>query len=109
MKLFFSSSDKKILKKIVSNFPEIKEILIVSNEGLPLKSTLSQKIEHVKIAGISLAMLSAAKTLVHETLNGKFKQFLIKCSEGYIIGMWLNPTKLVFVFSKNEIDLNSIL
>lgn len=106
MNLFQARSHKKILKKLHAKFPEIKEAIIVSNEGLPLNSTLSQEIEHVKIAGITLAILSAAKRIVSETKNGIFKQLTIKSSKGYLIGYWLNNKKLLFVISPNDVSLD---
>ena len=109
MKLLHSRYYKKILKKLTSKFPEIKEALIVSNEGMPLKSTLCQDIEHVKIAGIALAILSAAKKLISETKNGNFKQLSIKGSEGYLLGYWLSRNRLLMVVSSKEIALDSIL
>ncbi len=108
MKLFHSRSYRKIFKKLSTKFPEIKEALILSNEGMPLKSTLSQDIEHVKIAGIALAILSAAKKIISETKNGNFKQLSIKGSEGYLHGYWLSRNRLLIVVSSEEIALDSI-
>ncbi|MFX0033684.1 MAG: roadblock/LC7 domain-containing protein [Candidatus Hodarchaeota archaeon] len=108
MKLFQARSNRKILKKLSSKFPKIKEAIIVSDEGMPLNSTLSQEIEHVKIAGITLAILSAAKRLISETKNGNFKQLSIKSSEGYLIGYWLSSKKLLFIVSPEELALDSI-
>lgn len=106
MRLFQARSHRKILKKLYLKFPEIKEALIVSNEGMPLNSTLSQEIEHVKIAGIALAILSAARRIISETNNGNFKQLTIKSSEGYLIGYWLSNKKLLFVVSPEDISLD---
>ena len=109
MKLLQSYSINKIFRKLNSKFPEIKEALIISNEGMPLKSILSDKFEHVKISGIALAILSAAEKIISETNNGRFKELKIKCSNGYILGHWIKKNLILLTFSEKDVNLESII
>ena len=109
MKLLQSYSIKKIFKKLNSKFPEIKEALIISNEGMPLKANLSDKYEHVKISGIALAILSAAEKITSEIKNGRFKELKIKCSNGYILGHWIKKNLILITFSETDVDLEPLI
>ena len=87
-----------ILKKLITNIPEVKAAAIVSAEGLPIASVLPSRINETKIAAISAALSSLAERSVIEMEKGEFDQLWVKCSDGYLIVLQAGPNTIMTIF-----------
>ena len=99
----------KILKKLLRAIPEIKSVAIVSDEGLPIASALSQSSDEKRIAAMTAALLSLSEKAIIEMRKGDFDQLYIKGGEGFLLVMRVGPKAVLMVSTTKEVRLGLIL
>jgi len=93
---------------------DINDIIIVSNEGLPIALASSvQNSDQTLVSGMCTALKCIGRELVSETMNTELKRILVDCSNGVILIYPLNHKGILVVSCKNaavlsEIDISSI-
>ena len=87
----------KVVKivSLFSNTLEVKIMMIVSTEGLPIASTLPQGVDETRIAAMAAALLSLSERAIIEMGNGDFDQLYIKGSNGYLLVMQAGPNAVI--------------
>jgi len=93
------------LKKLLGAFPEVISAAIVSTEGLPIASALSQGVDETKFAAMTAALLSLSKMAIIEMKKGNFDQLYIKGSNGYLLAMQAGPNAILIVSTTKEVRL----
>jgi len=87
----------------------INATAIVSAEGLPIASTLSEGIDDTKIAAMTAALLSLAEISVVEMKKGEFDQLYIKGNSGYLLVLQAGPHAVLTVSTSKDARLGLIL
>ena len=95
-----------LLKKLLGAIPEVKSAAIVSAEGLPIASALSQGVDETKIAAMTAALLSLSEKAIIEMRKGDFDQLYIKGSEGYLLVMQAGPNAVLTVSTTKDVRLD---
>jgi len=90
------------LEYLCSENKDISNIIVVSNEGLPIAITGGS--DQTLVSGMCTALKCIGKELVSETMNNELKSILLDCSNGVILIQPLNQ-KAILVASGNNAGL----
>ena len=99
----------EILKKFIAANPEVKAAAIISVEGLPIASALSQNVDETRISAMTAALLFLSERAIIEMRKGNFDQLHIKGSEGYLIVMQAGLNAVLTVSTTKDVRLGLIL
>lgn len=98
-----------LLKKLLAAIPEVTAAAIVSVEGLPISSAVSQDVDETRIAAMTAAILSLAERAIHEMNKGDFENILVKGTEGYLLVLQAGRNAVLTVSTTSDIRLGLIL
>ena len=98
-----------LLKKLLAAIPEVTAAAIVSVEGLPISSAVSQDVDETRIAAMTAAILSLAERAIHEMNKGDFENILVKGTEGYLLVLQTGRNAVLTVSTTSDIRLGLIL
>jgi len=93
---------------------DINDLIIVSNEGLPIalaSSILTS--DQILVSGMCTALKCIGRELIRETMDSDFKRMLVDCTEGVILIQPLNPRAILVASCRTasvlkDIDIPSI-
>ena len=74
-------SINNILKESIENIPELKAVVIVSYEGIPIASILPEDVNNVEIAALTASILLLAERAIVLLNTGYLEQICIQCSD----------------------------
>ncbi len=100
MNLELKRISEKFVQLISNNF-EGMEICITATDGLPIASVLPFGVDETKMATITAALHSLAKSSNNENEQGKFNRLLIRSSDGFLITLPAGPDFILTIFSKD--------
>jgi uncharacterized protein len=72
-----------ILQNFVSSTPDIQGAAVVTPDGLPLASSLSNTLDEERVAAMSAAMLSLGERIGAELSRGSIDRISVDGTEGY--------------------------
>ncbi|MBW8011502.1 MAG: hypothetical protein FVQ83_09730 [Chloroflexi bacterium] len=97
------------LRDFQASSPDIEGSAVVSVDGLPIASALSQNIEEDRVSAMSAAMLSLGERIASELGRGKLDQVYIKGKNGYVMLMALGDEAVLTIMARKEAKLGLIL
>lgn len=97
-----------ILKRLLASVPEVKAVLILSVEGLPIASALPEGVDETRISAIIAVLHSIAKRSVIEMKKGEFDQLFIKGKDGYLLVLQAGPKAIIVVSTMTAVRLGLV-
>ncbi len=85
---------EKVLKKLLTDNPDITIAIITTVEGLPILSVIPRGANETIISAMVATLLSLSERAVIEMEIGKFNQLYIKGVDGYLLVFDATPTVL---------------
>ena len=85
---------EKVLKKLLSNNPDITIAIIVTVEGFPILSISPRGSDETKISAMVAMLLSLSERTVTDMKIGEFKQLYVKGNNGYLLVFEAEPAVL---------------
>ncbi len=98
---------ENILKKLLTNNPAIKVVIVTSIEGLPILSLIPRGSNETLISAMVATLLSLSERAVTEMEIGEFNQLYIKGVDGYLLVFDATPAALA-VSTTNNVKLGLI-
>jgi predicted regulator of Ras-like GTPase activity (Roadblock/LC7/MglB family) len=99
---------KSLLEDLVKDVPQIEAVAVVSIEGLPIVSFLPQKIDELRVAAMTAAMLSMGENASTELGKGTLQEILVAGGAGYIITVAAGPNAVITTSAKKTVELGYI-
>jgi predicted regulator of Ras-like GTPase activity (Roadblock/LC7/MglB family) len=106
---------EEFLENICHENDDIKDLIIVSEEGLPIAiaSSISGYADQTLVSGMCTALNCIGRELIHETKNSTLKRMLVDCTDGAILIQPLNQKGILVASCKDasvlsELDVTSI-
>ncbi|MFX0074849.1 MAG: roadblock/LC7 domain-containing protein [Candidatus Hermodarchaeota archaeon] len=101
------------LEYLCSENDDINDLIVVSNEGLPiaLATSISKGIPYTDqtlVSGMCTALNCIGRELIRETMEGNLKRLLVDCTEGAILIQPLNQEGILVASCRNAAVLNEI-
>jgi predicted regulator of Ras-like GTPase activity (Roadblock/LC7/MglB family) len=98
------------LEYLCSENDDVNDLLVVSNEGLPIAiaSSNSGSTDQTLVSGMCTALKCISKELVSETMDSNLKRILVDCTNGVILVKPLNKKGILVVSCKNAAALNEL-
>lgn len=100
---------KKNLKILLNSFlnrnPKSNAAAIVTNEGLPIISTISHRLDVVKISTMAATLFSLSNMALDDMILGEFRELFIKGKEGYIFIFQAGSSVIFMVSTAIDIKL----
>ncbi|NVM43998.1 MAG: roadblock/LC7 domain-containing protein [Candidatus Lokiarchaeota archaeon] len=93
---------------------DLTGLIIISNEGFPLASSITRFTDKTLISGMCTALKCVSKELIQETTNSNLKRMLVDCSDGVILIQSFPNQEAILVAScnnaaaLNKLDVSSI-
>jgi uncharacterized protein len=103
---------KDQLGKILQGLRKIGDVVgsaVVSTDGLPIASDLSEGVDEETFAAMSAAMHGAAETAVSELKQGSLKQIIIYADEGKMMTIAAGDKAILVILTKPDINLGLAL
>jgi len=94
-----------LLSKLIRAIPEIKAVVIVTAEGMPIASMTPQEVDDVKVSAMVSALLSISEQVIIDMKKGDFHQLNIKGSEGFILVLQASPNEVLMVSTTSDVRL----
>lgn len=104
----FLADLEAILKKLLSDNPNITIATISSVEGLPILSLIPRGSNETMISAMVAALLSISEKAVMEMQIGEFTQLYIKGFDGYVLVFEAGPTAVLAVSTTSKVKLGLI-
>ncbi len=82
---------QQILKRLVTNTPDVEGAAMVSTDGLTLASSLPTGVDEDRVAAMAAAVLALGERTALELQRGTLEQVYVKGSDGYVIMMQSGP------------------
>ncbi|MFX0080459.1 MAG: roadblock/LC7 domain-containing protein [Candidatus Hodarchaeota archaeon] len=100
---------KKNLKTLLNTFlnrnPKSDAAAIVTNEGLPIISSISHRLDEVKISTMAATLFSLSNMAIDDMVLGEFKELYIKGKDGYLFIFQADPSVIFMVSAGIDIKL----
>ena len=98
------------LEYLCSENEDINNLIIVSNEGLPIAFAFSNSIrsDQTLVSGMCTALKCIGKELISETMDSDLKRILVDCTNGVILIQPLNQKRILIASCKNAAVLNEL-
>ncbi|MFX1239149.1 MAG: roadblock/LC7 domain-containing protein [Promethearchaeota archaeon] len=97
------------LKRLVQGNSDIEGATIVSPEGLPIASTLSNEIDDALLGAMMAAVQSFAERSVQQLARGTLKQVLIEAKDGNMLLSKAENNTILCILTKPEPSLGMVL
>jgi predicted regulator of Ras-like GTPase activity (Roadblock/LC7/MglB family) len=105
----------ELLEGICRENDEIKDLIVVSEEGMPIAvaSSITGFADQTLVSGMCTALNCIGRELIREAKESELKRLLIDCTDGAILIRPLNQRGILVVSCKNasvlsELDISSI-
>ena len=82
---------EEVLRRLEARVTDIDGLAVVTKDGLPVASALSNRIEEDRVGAMTAAMLSLGERVVEELERGNIKQVLIEGDNGLILIIEAGP------------------
>ena len=102
------------LEYLCSENDDLTGLIIVSNEGFPLASSITSFTDQTLISGMCTALKCVSKELIQETTNTNLKRMIVDCSDGIILIQSFSNQEAILIAScnnaaaLNKVDVSSI-
>jgi len=97
------------LEYLCSENDDLTGLIIVSNEGFPLASSITSFTDQTLISGMCTALKCVSKELIQETTNSNLKRMIVDCSDGIIlIQSFPNQEAILIASCNNAAALNKV-
>lgn len=90
------------LQEFVSNTSDIQGAALVTPDGLPLATTLPEKMDEERVAAMSASMLSLGERIGKELARGDIGRIFIEGEEGYGILTSCTEEALFLVLANHQ-------
>ncbi|MBY9009025.1 MAG: roadblock/LC7 domain-containing protein [Candidatus Lokiarchaeota archaeon] len=97
-----------VLIELIKQNSGVKDVRIVSTEGLPIGSTLPKGVDETRIAAMTAALLSLAEKSIMEMNKGEFDQLYVKGSDGYLLILRAGPNAVLKVSTTKDVRVGLI-
>ena len=113
--MLMDSELAEYLDYLCSENDSINDLIVVSNEGLPiaLASSITGYIDQILVSGICTAINCICRELIRETVDSDLKRILVDGTNGVILIQRLNQKGILVACCENpsalsELDIPSI-
>ena len=113
--MFMNSDLVEYLEYLCLENDDINDLIVVSNEGLPiaLTSSITGFTDQTLVSGMCTALKYIGQELISEITGCNLKRILVDCSNGLILIQQLNQNGILVASCKNataldELDIPSI-
>ena len=98
------------LEYLCSENDNINELIVVSNEGLPiaLASSINGFTDQTLVSGMCTALKYIGQELISEITTSDLKRILVDCSNGLILIQQLNQKSILVASYKKEAALSEL-
>ncbi len=98
------------LEYLCSENDNINELIVVSNEGLPiaLASSIKGFTDQTLVSGMCTALKYIGQELISEITTSDLKRILVDCSNGLILIQQLNQKSILVASCKKEAALSEL-
>ena len=93
----------------ISGLPGVRDAILVTLEGLPIVSTLPERIDEIKVAGMIAALFALAEGSATEMEKGEFSQLFIKSFDGYLLIMQVERNTILAISLTKDVRSAFIL
>ncbi|MHA1713488.1 MAG: roadblock/LC7 domain-containing protein [Candidatus Ranarchaeia archaeon] len=93
---------ESLLRELHEKVPQVTSSAIVSIEGLPIASLLSETMDEMRIAAMTAAMLSMGENASTTLNKGTLKEIIVSGNKGYIISLSAGPNAVLTVSASKE-------
>lgn len=100
---------EELLKKFLNRNPKSDLAVIVTNEGLPIVTSISQRLDEVKICTMAATLFSLSNMAIDDMSRGEFKELFIKGKEGYLLLFQAGESTIFLVSTAIDIQLRLIM
>ena len=104
---------KKNLKILLNTFlnrnPKSIAAAIVTNEGLPIISSISHRLDEVTISTMAATLFSLSNMALDDMTLGEFQELFIKGKEGYLLIFQAGSSVIFMVSTAIDIKLRLII
>lgn len=90
------------LQEFVSNTSDIQGAALVTPDGLPLATTLPEKMDEERVAAMSASMLSLGERIGKELARGEVGRIFVEGQEGYGILTSCTEEALFLVLANHQ-------
>jgi len=89
---------------------DINDLIVVSNEGLPiaLTSSITGFTDQTLVSGMCTALKYIGQELISEITGSNLKRILVDCSSGLILIQQLNQNSILVASCKNDVALSEL-
>jgi len=94
-----------LFSKLIRAIPEIKAVVLVTAEGMPIASMVPQEVDDVKVSAMVSALLSISEQVIIDMKKGDFHQLNIKGSEGFILILQASPNEVLMISTTSDVRL----
>ena len=108
--MLMNSDLAEYLEYLCSEDEDINDLIVVSNEGLPiaLASSIRGNTDETLVSGMCTALKYIGQGLTNEITESNLKRILVDCSNGLILLQQLNQKCILVASCKNERALNEL-
>ena len=100
---------KKLLNRFLNRNPKCNAAAIVTNEGLPIISSISHRLDEVKISTMAATLFSLSNMALDDMTLGKFKELFIKGNQGHLLIFQAGSSVIFMVSTSIDIKLRLII
>ncbi|MFX1339271.1 MAG: roadblock/LC7 domain-containing protein [Promethearchaeota archaeon] len=104
----YLDSLRKILKKLLFIIPEVRMAAILSQDGLPIASTLSHDIDETQIAALTASILCMAEKTSLKLRAGFLEQICIHCSDRNLLILTAGQNAILTVSTTKNVNIDLI-
>jgi len=97
------------LEKLVKTNSDVNAAAIISIEGLPITSVVSEEVEEYKISAMTATLYTLAKRAIKDMHLGNFDQLTVKGSNGYLLISQGGPDEVLLVSTTKNVKLGLVL
>ncbi|MHA1508991.1 MAG: roadblock/LC7 domain-containing protein [Promethearchaeota archaeon] len=108
--MLMNSDLAEYLEYLCSENEDINDLIVVSNEGLPiaLASSIWGFTDETLVSGMCTALKFIGQGLINEITESKLKRILVDCSNGLILIQQLNQNFILVASCKNDKALSEL-
>ncbi|MFW9820228.1 MAG: roadblock/LC7 domain-containing protein [Candidatus Thorarchaeota archaeon] len=100
---------KILLNTFLNRNPKCDAAAIVTKEGLPIISSISHRLDEVKISTMAATLFSLSNMALDDMTLGEFKELFIKGKEGYLLIFQAGSSVIFMVSTPVDIKLGLII
>lgn len=97
------------LNELNASSEDILASALISNDGLPVVTALSDDVDGDRVGGMTAALLSLGTRVTKELRCGNMNQVIVRGDEGYLLMLEANEEMVLVVTAKEDAKLGLIL